>query len=247
MNRYTFRLDDIPEKTGISSEEMNSRLKKFFIEHDSVFSRYIIANEIAVKTGKHHYQGVIFTDLKHSTYQKQVYKMFPEWKGKRGDKAGLISLAEVKKDEYIVYTTKDYNFFLIKGFTDSQIDELHKQSYQKVQKTVAVEKDKETMLNLLYKSVPPEAKKWDLVECGIYVQKYYLREFRKFPQDHFAKALMKGLWVMINDRNQNLRMAHIALQWAHGIDEFIDNRSEPKDYINFGDPVVWDDIENAYI
>lgn len=125
--RYTFRVDVIDK---VSEEETNRRMEQLL----KTFDKYIISYEISKKKLKPHYQGIIFTDMKHETYKKLCEKAFPEWKGKRGDKCGMRSFAIVRKDEYEIYCVKDGDIRYRKGYTDDEIKTLQSKSYQVIDK-----------------------------------------------------------------------------------------------------------------
>lgn len=261
MNPYTFRIDDKDADgksfTGYDTEVIKTKIELFLLDQSLASSKYIIAYEKSDKKGKYHFQGIVWSPLKHSTYQKLCYKFFPEWKseGKRGNKAGLCSFAEVKNvDSYTVYTTKDYHFTYISGYTDDEIEALHKRSYHKVSKAEGLKvngdkKEFETILFEMYKSLPQSAIEWDPVEVSMFVDNYYLVR-GKYPIEHFAKALVKGLYIMIDRRQQNLRKAKVGLrrveEWWTPPSGLCDDQYIEVRYKDSVKVVEWDPIEDGY-
>lgn len=104
---------------------MIDRIREAIVE----YPKYIISYEIAKKTKKPHYQGIIFTTCKNETYKKRLEKLFPEWKGTRGGKCGLRSFAPVKEDSWEVYIVKDKDIRFRQGYSDFEIEELKTKSY----------------------------------------------------------------------------------------------------------------------
>lgn len=125
LNRYTFRLDVIPE---VSVSDMERRIQSAL----DTYPKYCISFEISDKKKKEHYQGIVFGLTPYNTYKKYMENLFPEWKGTRGCKgAGKRSFAEVKKDEYEIYVVKDQNIKFKKGYTDEELTTLMQKSYPK--------------------------------------------------------------------------------------------------------------------
>lgn len=125
-NRYTFRLDVIPE---VSVQDTERRIQAALAS----YPKYCISFEIATgDSKKEHYQGIVMGYTPYNTYKKNMETLFPEWKGTRGCKgAGKRSFAEVKKDEYEIYVVKDKNIKFKKGYTDEELKTLMEKSYQK--------------------------------------------------------------------------------------------------------------------
>lgn len=116
---YTIRLDVLHQNDG----EM---LKKYL----SKYSKYLVYEEIADKTLKVHYQGIVrFDSEEDAKNEKQrFYDMF------RKHPKGSKSMAKVNKKTYEVYITKDKNCYVSKGYTQDDIDALESMSYPKKKK-----------------------------------------------------------------------------------------------------------------
>lgn len=106
----TVRLDVINEADG-------DMLIKFL----SMYDKYLVYEEIAEKTGKLHYQGVIhFADIRAFNAAKSRFTtMF----GKTHPRSKK-SMAQVRKEEYKYYITKDGKLFTSKNYTQDEIDAL---------------------------------------------------------------------------------------------------------------------------
>lgn len=216
MNKATFRVDVLAH---ISQDIIEQRIAEALKDLKS--EKYLISLEKADgESKKLHYQGIIFYDMKYETYKKRMEAFFPEWKGERGKK-GARSFAEVRTDNYEIYVTKDYNFKFVKGYSKEEIDELYSKSYKKREvidsglPITGGKQELDTTLYKIYKDMVkiPDHGKWDMIKIGIFIQDYYLENYGKFPMDHFAKSLVKGLWVMANKHEQNYRKASIAYNW----------------------------------
>lgn len=117
MVNYTIRIDD----NGIDTLQ---RLISF-LKHDR-YTKCLVYREVATVTKKLHYQGFVEMDESavgcHKTMWSTSFKDHP------GSKK---SSAIVKKDEYLVYVTKDKDLVFSKGCTDDFINKLETQSYKK--------------------------------------------------------------------------------------------------------------------
>lgn len=115
MMDLTIRLDHV----GDTDPET---LKKFL----SRYPKYLVYEEIADKTKKLHYQGIIKIDDKsqYNAIKQRFYDMFPSHKG------GLKSMAIARKKSYEVYITKDGKVFASQGYTTEEIEALEAQSYK---------------------------------------------------------------------------------------------------------------------
>lgn len=122
MTKYTIRIDE-------QGDDTLDRLKAF-LDHDR-YIRYLVYREIADITKKVHYQGFVeFPDEYiswHTGRWSLRFKDFP--KGKK-------SSALVKKDNYMIYITKDKDLVLSKGCTEDFINTLETQSYHKVPQVI---------------------------------------------------------------------------------------------------------------
>lgn len=167
---------------------------------------------------------------------------------------GPKTVSDRRKEDFPGERVAPEIIFNTMEFTPEQIMKAHDDWWTKygnrdtgnVSHITGGEKEKNTMLEMIYHSIEDkkEATKWDMVHCGIYIQKFYLDKFHKYPIDHFAKSLVKGLWVKLSDRRiTNQRMAKIAQSWCQGIDDYYDNHFRASDYSDFVDLKEWDPLE----
>lgn len=117
MNKYTFRLDVIDQ---VTEENTFTRIQECMKR----FDRCCISYEIAEKTKKPHYQGIVYSDLKYETYKAYCNKFFPEWKGEGRGNGSSRSFAVVKQDTYEAYVCKQQDIRLLKGYTNDEIEKL---------------------------------------------------------------------------------------------------------------------------
>lgn len=190
MNRYTFRVDIIPD---VDIDIIKKRVEQALESSES--EKYLISLEEAKKTKKLHYQGVIYSSLKFMTYKKRMEGIFPEWKGTRGCKGqGKRSFAEVKGDSYEIYITKDDNIKYVKGYTDEEIQLLKSQSYHKSE-----DKSKEnwflTLVQHCYdNNVDAMSDGWQIGACIIDAyQKYIKCEPNDFQIKSYAKSIQRHM------------------------------------------------------
>lgn len=234
MNRYTIRVDVVPDRVGLSIDEIKQRVIKVLNDPKLNTQKYIIAYETKTKSQVKHYQGIIYTDMNHNTYKKLMSgTYFPEWKGKRGE--NLTSFAEVSKDTYEVYVTKE-NILFFKGYTDDELVELTRKSYTKTPsrpQRLASERtypsiapelaERKTILKQMIKDMSHAQREYfgqSAGLCCIFIQNWYLRNFDKYPQDHYLRCLTKGLYVMLGVHERQLRMARIAAEIVREFEAF---------------------------
>lgn len=119
MIKSTIRLDVLGEST-------EDRLESFLTRYE----KYLIYEEVADKTKKIHYQGVIYVndDKAYGAMKTRFCTHFKEWP------KGTKSMALVKKDTYEVYISKDKNPKYVKNFSDEDIKDLQDKSYKKDKK-----------------------------------------------------------------------------------------------------------------
>lgn len=120
MTKYTIRIDD----NGVDTYD---RLKDF-LDHDR-YVRYLIYREVSDKTKKLHYQGFVeISDDFVSWHTGRWCTKFKDYS--KGKKSSTV----VKKDNYMIYISKDKDLVFSKGCTQDFIDSLQSQSYKKTEK-----------------------------------------------------------------------------------------------------------------
>lgn len=258
MNKYTFRVDML---SIVSREETENRIEKCL----SRYPKYLISLEVADKSKKLHYQGIVHSDDLHRTYQEHCKSFFKEWKGERGKK-GPTSFAQVRNDNYEVYITKDHEYYLSKGYTDEEIEVLHEKSYKKnevsrsdanndnVPVNSANKRVTDSLIKTIYNSIPDKerAKKWTELGCAQYVQYWYDNNTKaKSPYCHYGRMLAEGLYrrLSVDTTAYIRRTAEIAYDWFKG-HPMIDEGSF-KHACNNRDIKLpnwkWDDIEKEEV
>jgi len=125
--QYTIRLDELNPTDG-------DKLKKWLNKWKfNGIVRWLIFHEIADKTQKPHFQGMIEIDtdlVSEDTHKERFRQEF-----KNTHPGGYRASAKVKKIEYLTYITKDNDLRYCQGFTPEEIDDLYKTSYKKSKKT----------------------------------------------------------------------------------------------------------------
>jgi len=177
MIKVTIRLDDIGDGT--------SETLRTFLNH---YDKYLVYQEIAEKTKKLHFQGVIYVlDVKaYGAMKTRFSTVFKAWT------RGMKSMALVKKDAYEVYITKDGNMFASKGFTEAEIQRLEVQSYPK-------EEGNDSIVTSPYKKVLQYCKDqgatsstngWEL--C-VLILKYYMEHSKCEPGDFQIRSMTNSI------------------------------------------------------
>lgn len=223
MNKYTFRVDMI---ATVSRDETEHRIEKCL----SRFPKYLISLETSDKKQKLHYQGIVFADVEHRCYQEHCKSHFIEWKGERGKK-GPTSFAKVKTDNYEIYITKDHEYYIAKGYSDEEIEQLHQQSYKKREvqcvdpnnsATVPVnsscKRTNDSLIKVIYNSInnKKQAQHWSLLECAQYVKHWYNCNTKaKSPYAHYGRMLAEGLYdrLSVDTTAYVKRTAEIVYGW----------------------------------
>lgn len=193
MNKYTFRIDVIPQVENIE-ERITLALQPF--------EKYLIAFEEAEKTKKYHYQGIVFSTWGHEKYKKYMESMFEEWKGTKQNK-GKRSFAKVKKDEYEIYITKDGDFRFIKGYLADEVASLQEQSYQKpIASNPQVEKIKKKEKSWFHtlidhcksRGIHATSSGWEIAAAIIHAYSEYVKcEPNDFQIKCYAKSIQREL------------------------------------------------------
>lgn len=249
---------DVPEFDKKMSEWMSSKGLKCVACHEYPHDNY-----------HYHFWCKSERDMKVPGLRKSFLAALPALKGNKsysfvcrpGDliyiAKGPKTVSDRRKEDFPGERHPPEIIFNTLGFTPDEIMSAHDEWWTKYgtktdkeEHTNGGKKETNTMLELLYHSIPDKeiAVNWDMIECGIYIQKYYLDNFHKYPIDHFAKSLVKGLWVRLADRKRvNARMAKIAHNWCQGIDDYLDSNFKCTDYSGFEELQEWDPIEKKII
>lgn len=231
MEKYTFRVDVIPE---VSEEQLAVRVQDALVKAES--DKYLISLEVAEKTGKLHYQGIVYSKLNYNTYKKRMENCFPEWKATRGCKGmGKRSFAQVKTDNYEVYVTKDDNIKYIKGYSDDEVEQLKAKSYKKSDVQVDKEDVKKnwfiTLVDHCIKNgVTARSAGWEIAEAIIDAYDEYVKcEPNDFQLRCYAKSIQRHLvsaYARSSEKEEiwkNYKRARakeiIGTTWVH-VDEF---------------------------
>lgn len=116
---YTIRLDVLHPEDG-------ETLKKYLLK----YSKYLVYEEIADKTSKVHYQGIVRFDSEDDAKneKQRFYDTF------RKHPKGTKSMAKVNKKTYEIYITKGKDRFVYNGYTEDDLDLLESMSYPKKRK-----------------------------------------------------------------------------------------------------------------
>lgn len=202
MVKYTIRVDKIKDDTLES-------IKKF-LEHDR-YTRYLVYEEIADETKKIHYQGFVeFDDNLVGWHQERWSRHFKEYK------QGSKSSAQVKKDEYLIYITKDKKKVLSKGCTDDFINTLETQSYHKVLTPQTKQKKQNYDFVKGYleamKRVPTDDRE-SLAEQSIEYFKEHSKIFDKFIIRRFVNLAVLQDEKINKDRYKRSMVAAICEDW----------------------------------
>lgn len=217
MKLTTIRLD-------ILDEERDSRLLTEFLR--AVGQPYVVYREIADVTGKAHYQGYIVRD--EETYE-EVKKTFTSTFTSTHSRYQRSFTPVRKVESYMKYVAKDKMLFASHGFDEEHIKTNEKSSYKKKLDT----QDRDTMHTVILNHIQTTYElsvysRWTLTRVAMEVADYYLKKFKKFPQDHFGRALSKGLFIELSrsDVYRRDRLRVVVRTWFNGDDEFLDSAVE---------------------
>lgn len=185
-NPQTVRLDLLD---SVEESVIEQRLRAAL----EVYPRFLVYCEVADETQKVHWQGIVWTDCPHKTYQGYMEKLFPEWKGTRGCKGqGKRSFAPVKKlEEYEVYVTKDKNRRIVQGYRDDELDALEAKSYKKSEKSRKVEKS--SLQRLVDYIEEHQVDHLSPHAVGAAVIDYYVKQVKCEPNDFQLKCMIKSV------------------------------------------------------
>lgn len=136
MNYYTFRVDNLE---SVNTKEI---IADFLLKYE----RYIVFEEIADKTGKLHYQGIVYSDQKSNTYRTYANKHFELWKG--GQRRSFADVKDLQK--YMSYIYKGGNVAFRNGVSDEEYNDYCEKS-SKVNNEIQERKKKRDVQNFTQK------------------------------------------------------------------------------------------------
>lgn len=147
MKVRTFRLD-VGER---SEQEVESKIKEWLEKYSNTISKYAIAYEIAEKTKKPHYQGIMYVDEKAKF--ENCTRYWSTWKPHEK------SFAPVRHEKnYRMYIKKDGDIRFTKGITEEDME-----SWGEWEKQTKKEK-KESRRQEMYKAFLEHCKSSDRFE-----------------------------------------------------------------------------------
>jgi len=207
----TIRLD-------VLTEDDAERLRQYLVK----YTKYLVYEEIADKTEKLHYQGIIiFHDDKEFTNAKVRFSTyFPNHS--RGKK----SMSKVKKSTYAVYITKDGKIFASSGYTDGEIESLRELSYQKTKEKVIYNGFANALEYCKGHEVTASSDGWQIASVLI---DYYREKTKCEPNDFQLRNMSKSIQTHLvyehaiqhktpsvyeNYKNQRAKEI-IGCQWVH--------------------------------
>lgn len=204
----TFRLD-----VGSRSEqEVESKIKEWFEKNSDVIRKYVIAYEIAEKTKKPHYQGIMYVDEKVKF--ENCTRYWNKWKPHEK------SFAIVRDEKtYRMYIKKDGDIRFTKGVTEEDMDSWGEWVKQPTQK-----EQKESRRQQMYAAFLEHCKEHDGFDTGYMDLRWIAHRLLDFmgtqplpEQVNWFKGMIFSAQAVFLRRNHNL-----TNKWIKAKDEWIE-------------------------